>query len=376
MAPPRRRPWRRAVFALHGAFGVTAGLLLAFVAATGSLAVFRREIDWLTTPALRVAEAARPVGLDAVRAAADRAHRRAADERLWIVERPEGARFASRVLYRRGERVTELFVDPGTGRVQGEREVGIHRGAVANALRQVHVRLLLGVWGRAFVGALGVCLVATAWAGLALSRRDRGRVLRGRRVIARRHTRLGWATVGFHLLIGTTGAVLGLEVVPGLWRRAFSRAAAAVPAAVPDAAVPDAAVPALPPGALDRAAAVAEAAVAGGRWRALRFDAGGEKATVALDLGAPLVARGACHVRIDLTTGQVLDVVDTRRGAVATRVYDALDPLHFGYFGEVWGTLPGYGIRALWCLAGFSPAGLFFTGLALWRRRSRSLVRG
>lgn len=365
MARTPRRGWRRALFDLHGGLGLAAGALLAFLALTGSLAVFRREIDWLTTPALRVAPPARHVPLDAVYAGAVRAHPARPGEWLWSIQRPEGPRFAYAVLFREGDEVTEVFVDPATGRATGERAVGIHLGSVANAVRQVHVRLLLGVWGRAFVGLCGVLLVLMALTGLALSRRDRGHAHAGRRAVARRHTHLGWWTLAFHLLSGASGAVLGLEVVPRLARRAL-RPAPARPVAAPRPASPQ-----LPAGALEGAVSAAATALPGLTARVLRFDPSAPRVTVYLDHPSPWVARGASEVYVGLRSGRVLDVTDARRAPLASRAYDVLDPLHFGYFGESWGTLAGYAVRALWCAMGLAPSALLWTGLSLWRRRAR-----
>jgi len=363
--PSPRRGWRRTLFDLHGALGLLAGGLLAFIALSGSLAVFRREIDWLTTPALRVAPAAASVSLDAVYAGAARAHPARPGEWLWSIQRPEGPRYAYSVLFRAGDAITEVFVDPATGRATGERDVGIHRGAVANAVRQLHVRLLLGVWGRAFVGLCGVLLVLMALTGLALSRRDRGAVAEGRRAVARRHTRIGWWTLAFHLLSGASGAVLGLEVVPRLARRALRPS----PARVVEAPFTPAAPPR--PGAVAHAARAAERALPGLSPSILRFDPESLRVTVYLDHPSPWIARGASEVSVDLRDGDVLHVGDARRSSLASRAYDALDPLHFGYFGESWGTLVGYAVRALWYAAGLTPTALLWTGLSLWRRRAR-----
>ncbi len=355
------RGWRRTLFALHGTLGLFVGALLAFVAFTGSLTVFRREIDWLTTPALRVAPPTRAVSFDAVGEAASRAHPCAPGESLWWIQRPEGERFAWSVLFRAGERVTEVFVDPSTGRVTGERDVGIHRGAVANTLRQLHVRLFLGAGGRAFVGLVGVLLVAVALLGLALSRRDVGAVVQGRRIIARQHTRLGWWSIAFHLLSGISGAVLGLEVVPTIVRRVLH----------PAHPRPVVAPAALPAGSLARAVLAAQRAVPGATVRVLRFDEHLTKVTVCLDHPSPWIAHSATQVRVSLVDSAVLNVNDAREAPLASRAYDLLDPVHFGYFGEAWGTFSGYTLRALWCVAGLSPAALFLTGFTLWRKRAR-----
>lgn len=364
--PSPRRGWRRTLFDLHGVLGLVAGGLLAFIALSGSLAVFRREIDWLTTPALRVTAPAAQVSLDAVNDGAARAHPPRPGEWLWSIQRPEGPRYAYSVLFRAGDDITEVFVDPATGRATGERDVGIHLGAVANAVRQLHVRLLLGVWGRAFVGLCGALLVLMAITGLALSRRDHGAVVKGRRAVARQHTHIGWWTLAFHLLSGASGAVLGLEVVPRLARRALRPPPASVAEPAPAPAPPPPR-----PGAVARAARTAERALPGLSARILRFDPESPRVTVYLDHPSPWIARGASEASVDLRDGAVLHVGDARRAPLTSRAYDVLDPLHFGYFGEAWGTLVGYAVRILWCAAGLTPTALLWTGVSLWRRRAR-----
>ncbi len=110
------------------------------------------------------------------------------------------------------------------------------------------------------MGLVDVLLVAVAPLGFALSRRDVGAVVQGRRIIARQHTRLGWWSIAFHLLSGISGAVLGLEVV--------------APAA-------------LPAGSRARAVLAAQRAVSGATVRVLRFDEHLTKVTVCLDHPSP-----------------------------------------------------------------------------------------
>jgi len=363
LLPPSHR-WRRVLFGLHGTFGLVAGAILAVITFTGSLAVFRREIDWLTTPALRVATCVRPRSLDMVHAAALQAHPPRRSEWLWSIQRPEGPNYAYSILFREGDTVTEVFVDPCTGRATGSRVIGLHLDALANTLRQLHVRLFLGVWGRALVGLCGVFLVGMALSGLLLSQRDRGRVLQGRRAIVQKHTHIGWWAFAFHLLLGITGAVLGLEVLPGLLRH--DDRSNVVPPAEPRNLTPTV-------WRLDLEGAVftAQRVLPGFRMRVLRFAPKGVEVTVYLDHPSPWIARGASEVTVDLQRGKVVAWSDARYASLASRAYDLIDPVHFGYFGEAWGMYTGYLLRILWCAFGLTPTFLFGTGFMLWRRRTR-----
>ncbi|MFO0624879.1 MAG: PepSY-associated TM helix domain-containing protein [Polyangiales bacterium] len=355
----RGRSWRRRLWDLHAALGLALGVLFAVIALTGSAAVFRRELDWLTTPALRVAPGGARVGADAVLRAARGVMPEGAPFEL---RPPEGARFAYVVLWRVDAQTTEVFVDPTTARVTGVRPWGDGLGSFANGLRQLHVRLLLGLWGRALVGALGLALVAVALAGLALGRRRRGAASNLRAARANRHAQIGRWTVAFHLLLGGSGAVLGLEVLP--------HALARLGRPAPPARAAPAARPAVTPARLDRVIDSARKRFPGHTLRGVRFDRDPRIATVMLDVPSPWVRRGATEVIADLARGVTVAAYDATRGPLAARAYDTLDPLHFGYFGEAWGTVPGLLIRALWSLLGLSPAWLALSGFRMMQART------
>ncbi len=359
-----RKGARRRLFDLHAALGLTVGAVLAFVALTGSLAVFRREVDWLSTPALRVTPSAVIVDYDAAWRGAHEGHPPAEDEFLWELRRPEGPRYAYVALFRRGNELTEVFVDPRTGRARGERVMDVHLDSVAYALRQLHVRLWLGVWGRALVGLLGVFMVALSLTGWWLSRRRDGGARRTRGT-SRLHLVVGRWTLVFHLVTGVSGAVLGLEVLPHLLRPRARPApvAANAPQPLPHLAGPEFY-------SLEEAARRSEGLAGGSVARVLRFRQKPHVVTAHLDHGSPWIARGASEVHVDLLRGRLVAFEDARAAGAADRAYNALDPLHFGYFGEAWGTLAGYAVRVAWSLLGLTPAGLMVTGTLLWRRRA------
>lgn len=344
---------------LHAAVGLALGALFAVLALTGSAAVFRRELDWLSTPALRVAPGDGRVGADAVMRAA---HAVMPEGAPFELRPPEGPRFAYVVIWRDGLRTTEVFVDPSTARVTGVRPWGEGLGSLANGLRQLHVRLLLGIWGRALVGLLGLALVMVALTGLALGARRRGAAANVRAARSHRHAQVGRWTLAFHLLLGGSGAVLGLEVLPS----ALARLGRPAPAPRAARSTPIAATPA----GLDTVIRSAHKRHPGHALRGVRFGRDPRFVTVMLDAPSPWVRHGATEVTADLARGVTLGAVDATHGPRAARAYDALDPLHFGYFGEAWGRVPGVLIRALWSLLGLSPAWLAVSGFRMMQART------
>lgn len=342
---------------MHSAAGLALGLVLAVVCLSGAAAVFRREIDWLTTPSLRVAPYAGPLRWQAAWSSAQAT----TTDGVWSLRRPEGARFAWVADVRGATGATEVMVDPSTSRVSGARVLGYHRGAVAHTLRQLHVRLWLGPWGRALVGLCGALMVLLGAAGYVLLRRAPRGAVQGRRAWSRLHGVVGRWTLWFHVVTGVTGAVLGLEVVPPLVSSPSGTRAKSVSADVGASAQWRV--------SLDTAVARAEAALPGAVARSVRVGEGA--VSVFLDHASPWTARGASEVAVSMQDGSVLGVWDARQEAPAWRVYDALDPLHFGYFGEAWGTAAGYLVRLVWCLLGTTPAVLAVSGVVLWRIRAR-----
>jgi uncharacterized iron-regulated membrane protein len=138
--------------------------------------------------------------------------------------------------------------------VQGERLVtGGYFSSVYQFLRQTHVRLLMGLWGRVFVGVLGVSLVLSCITGLWIYRGwiKKMFTLRlgggwgNRQPWAELHKFIGVWSLLFNILIGLTGAVLGIEnlanQIESKWIRPAGAAAATAPA---DAAAPKAPAPA------------------------------------------------------------------------------------------------------------------------------------
>ena len=116
--------------------------------------------------------------------------------------------------------------------VQGERVAGGgYFSSVYKFLRQSHVRLLMGLWGRVFVGVCGVSLALSCITGLWIYRGWMRKVFilrisggwRNSPPWAELHKLIGVWSLLFNILIGITGAMPGTEnlvnQIEGKWVR-------------------------------------------------------------------------------------------------------------------------------------------------------------
>jgi uncharacterized iron-regulated membrane protein len=217
-----------------------------------------------------------------------------------------------------------------------------------------------------FVGLFGVTLVLSVLTSLWIYREWLRSLVRLRRGHGRRifymdlHKAVGLWTLAFNLVFGVTGAVLGLENLYFRVRPPAPRAPA-VFAPAPALATP------ITPGA-----AVARVTARDGRFRPTSIDVPVDGPIVVRgDHPSVFIAKGASEYAVHRRTGMVHAVIDARRAPRAEFLYNLLDPLHFGYFGERLGFVTGYVVEALWALVGLAPGVLGTTGGVMWLERQR-----
>ena len=87
-----------------------------------------------------------------------------------------------------------------------------------------------------------------------------------------------------------------------------------------------------------------------------------------VDSNNPLNSEYSSMVSFDKTTGQLLSKQDIREADLLTVFLDSFRKLHFGYFG-------GLITRIIWCVLGLMPVILAFTGLYLYWQRRQSKVQ-
>jgi uncharacterized iron-regulated membrane protein len=368
---------RRWLVKLHLWSGLAAGVLLVLLGLTGSVLVFRPELEQYITRDWRQvepAEARLPVDRWielALQAVPGKVLTRVVlpgndSDAPIVVVQTAGARNLEEAA------LVQVFVDPYRGVVLGVRDAS---SGFVDALQDFHYALFAGEPGLKFNGVLAATLLLLALSGPVLwwpGWRNRRLALH----VHRRPAFMKWRDL--HALSGLAlAAVLALIAFTGLYYAYRSTATALIIAATGDAAAPPPRVapstdgePAVarPLQQLWDAARDAEPAARFDELRPGRPPTGAASLSFR-DPGDSVVGRNRLFV--DPYSAQVLRVDRVRHQPTGSRLAANMGPWHFGSWG-------GRLTQWLWFVAGFAPAFLFATGAWMWWRRSvrpRQLVR-
>ncbi len=203
---------------LHRYSGLTILLFLIFAGVTGSILVFRTQLDAALNPDLFAADTAHASSPAALADAVARAHPG------WrITQTPlaieAGRSLALRVAPAWGGKplgYDEVFIEPLDGHVIGARQVtpGWGRRGLVEAIYQFHFTLLAGAFGRWLMGVVAILWVLSNLVGLYLTFPRKRPFWKnwGRMWLVHRHTRLArfclelhragglWLFIGFLIL--------------------------------------------------------------------------------------------------------------------------------------------------------------------------------
>lgn len=349
MAKAQGKKGRSLWWVVHSWIGLKLSIFLTFILATGTLAVFAHEFDWLVTPAMRVAPRAEPVA--SWGAWADAAARAAPDARLQTLYAPIDPWFTVEAWIDHGKGAPErIYVDPWTAQVTGRHSwANVHR-----FLRQVHRHLMLPTKiGIPLVCSLALLLAVSLVSGVVTYKKWwRGffRMPRGgdgRRLTGDLHRLLGLWSLWFVALIALTGIWYLVETLGGN-------------AAVPR--LPEIAAGPTPTGQrLDRLVAIARRTDPTLDIREIRFMK--DNGVVLLGQSSAWLVRDRANaLAIDPSTGKVITRLDGRNLDVHQRISEMADPLHFGTFGGIW-------TKALWFLFGAALTAMAVTGTMIYAMR-------
>jgi uncharacterized iron-regulated membrane protein len=354
----RKRLWQ-----LHSWMGLIAGLGLLVIGVTGSLLVFRQEIEMLVHRDL-VSITPAPAGRLSFDALLDRAQEQLPEHEVagWEIQYNAPQRADLLWVIRRGTTDWQIAtLDPYTGRV-----LATPRDATSTLtgwLLELHYAFFADHAGLLITGMFAVLLCALGVTGIWIYRKfwKLFFTLRwsasARIFFADAHKMVGITSVAFNLLLGFTGAYWNLTHViseelagtpepPPLERRLYAENISL------DALASDAA------------------------QRLPGFHIGYISLPTAPEAGVTLwgaveprgLLRGpyGCSVFYDEKTGAHKATTDVRTAGAWTQIVDAFTPLHFGTFG-------GLPVKILWCLGGLTPGMLAITGSLVWwhRRNSR-----
>jgi uncharacterized iron-regulated membrane protein len=271
-----------------------------------------------------------------------------------------------------GEHATDpdfksVAIDARTARFVGEPP--IEGGGVMQFIFHLHVDLFAGVWGKLFLGAMGMLLLTAIVSGVVLyapfmRKQDFGTVRRGRTARLKwldLHNLLGIVTLVWGLVVGATGVVNTLaDVLLQVWQ-ATEIAAMTTPYAGQSA--PAAFAP------VEAAVRNAERAAPGMRVGFVAFPgtpfASPHHYGVYMHGDAPLTSRLYAPVLVDARTAAVADRRELPWYLTALLLSQ---PLHFGDYG-------GAGMKAVWTLLDVATLVVLGSGLYLWLRRGRAAAR-
>ena len=208
---------------IHHWSGLYAGLVIGILCLTGAIAVFIPEIDgWIQrryysvyTTELAATELPK---IDRALATAKAQYPKMSGLLIDMPEKPGGVATFSFLVKGKSKADNKfyfLFVDPVADKILGSRD---RQNSLVNYLRQMHVRLYEGFWGRQLVGLAGVAFIVVTVTGFLIYGRfmkkqqyPKVRKKGMRIVMGDWHKILGISALAFNFVIACTGAWLGLQ---------------------------------------------------------------------------------------------------------------------------------------------------------------------
>lgn len=362
------------LFTLHSWAGIVTGLLLFIVCFSGAVVVFKNEIDLWANPSLaQLPRSEKPASLDVVLAQLQTRYPGATVETIALPEAVNPSYFA--FVRERGAPAhtrTKVALRSDTSAV-----VGPVDSQLGQYLRMLHVFLFFGP--RWIVGFLGVAMLVLIATGIVIHRKILtelftqrwGRSFRV--VMSDLHKSAGIWGLGFHILIATTGAWMGLAP---LIEQGYKFITSPAGVTAPKLARKAEATEPLRMQSLDALYATAQQAVPGLEARYVSLRRWG-KGTAEVGFTGNLRGHLASTARVDInaTTGVPKKVHDPRTAGFWSLVDGLMEPLHFGDFG-------GLALKWLYFILGMTPAFLSISGTLIWldarqqRRRDAEAAQG
>lgn len=351
-----RRLWQ-----IHSWVGLVAGIGLLVIGLTGSLLVFRAELEQLVNPEyVRVSpESGRRQPLDTLRTTV----RRTLPESEitgWLIPKEKTQ---ADLVYVTPHGETEpaiAFVNPRNGIVVGGAKKW--NDTFTGWLLDLHYSFLAGHAGVLVTGLLAVLLCLLGLTGLWLYRdfwrnfctlrwRASARIL-----FSDLHKTVGISTVAFNLLLGFTGAYWNLPHALEHYLSGGDEDPVVRQHFYADNLSWDALL------------ARARESITGFQptYLELPTQPQGDIIVYGIVPASPLRSDYGSSVSFDARSGAPKLITDIRQTGIWSQVTDAFYPLHFGTFGGVW-------VKILWCAGGLSPGLLSVSGFLIWwNRRPRT----
>ena len=354
---------RRIVVNIHLYIALAAGLFLILIGLTGSMVVFREEIEKLMHPELlETTVRDERVPLQTVLNAIKRVY---PEDKIVFIRMPRTP--LETYLFKMNS-AHDLFVyaDPYSGEVLGaHRQEDTFIGWVALA----HTELLIGERGKTALGISALLLICMSITGLFLWWPPNGKISRGlkidwqsswKKLVFDMHRAFGIYSVLFLLIAAFTGVSLVFNKTVAEITNFLTTSAPRPPPPLSNSPGETGTI-----SAIDDLLHKADRILSGPTtW--ITFPQTSE---------APLVIRkkmpeefnpnGKSFIYFDQYSGEVLLVENALSAPASTRIYSTFYPLHIG-------TLGGLPTRIFQVIVGFLPLLLFVTGYVMWRNRRKA----
>ncbi|CAM2065846.1 PepSY domain-containing protein [Sulfidibacter corallicola] len=353
---------KKTLWKLHSVLGLLTGVPLIIIAVTGSVLVFKQEIDDLLVPDKVLVQSSETDRLSFDRLG-DIVRQRFPEQLVvgWLIhETTEHADIA--YVVEKGTSVwRKIYVDAYSG-VTLTPPVSFHSG-FTDWLLELHYTFLGGHLGMLVAGILALGLCALGLTGILIYRRfwirfftlkwDKGlRVLSGDL-----HRKVGIVSAPLFFILGLTGAYWNItHAVRDLYlhglgdeHEVFEREWLG------------------PELSLDRLVADSAAAMPGYKPYYISFPQAADGPVVfygQLDGRGRLRSQYGISMSFDRLSGESLGVSDIREANVAVQAVDAFRPLHFGNFG-------GLPVKLLYCVLGAMPGLLALSGFVVYAKRPK-----
>jgi uncharacterized iron-regulated membrane protein len=348
------------LYRFHAWLGLVTGLFLILISLSGALLVFKPEIDHALNPALFAVEpttTALPVA-----ALWDSAREAYPDAQLVGFFTPHDVTQVYTFLVKEGNRYNDVQVDPYSGRILGARN---RPDTLADVLRQFHVRLWMGFWGRVFVGCFGVTLLISTITGLVIYFKFNKwfwlpRIRWGSRprvVIADLHKAVGLSTALLNVVFAISGAVLGLENLH-TWYTRPPRAAQQAKAAAKEKTDAE---PTPWSGQMVQACLGRAQKLLPGTTPSRVLTGRNQLRVYVAHPDLEFLSDAASYVEFS-PAGETTQVYNANQAPFWERAYYTMEPLHFGRFG-------GLPVKIFYSFAGLAAGLLSLSGFAIYVAR-------
>jgi uncharacterized iron-regulated membrane protein len=358
----RRFKLRPATRWLHTWGGIILGGVVSVICLTGSVIVFRQEIERARWPQSSTeAGTSHRLSLDSAAEEITRSRPGSSVTRVSFPARPNDPYVFQ--IKSADKQTHRLAIDASTGRILAE----VPQTQWLDWVIDLHRNVLAGKTGRKIVGGIGIVWAALAATGLLLWALGGGKwrawVVLGSSGGSRRfnfnlHRASGLWALLFIAVLSFTGTYLSY---PQTFRDAWELTGQPASVRAPQAA--NAAKRSTI--SLDEYVATARTAIPDGAPMELRLqESSKDSYYMRIRRAGDLSQAGSNRVYMDQGSGKVLSIELAVNWPLGVQLFQAFQPIHYGEFG-------GLPVKILWSFFGAIPAVLFVTGLRIWWRPNK-----